>query len=706
MTKVRKKIGNIPINTIKQDLQSTVDTSVTKMQQDVTDFIDEETAQYPEIGGAFKFQEDPEGRTEITADSEGKIISYRDSDGVKHENAGIKTNHLELTNQGMTDFQKALKDSGFNPGGAGDYTDASHLEIPTPRLAFVNFKNPKGETIFPQAKFVDYKYLMEFYDGAGNYFKKEVIFNAQGQSSMSKPKKNGAIDICNNNGWDDEDTFKLKIGDWVVQDSYHLKAFYTNIFKVEPIVGYHLADLIVESRGIDVDRPWKKALLSGYTFNSDSDTSDQIDDISLQMDNGARCWPDGFPCIVFLDGEFYGVYMWSLKKHRDNYHMSKKKTKHIHLDGTLNHTTIFGGTIDWTAFEVRNPKNLCYQELHDGTYKYDADVVQDEIAGIDKNYEGGWVSGNYYAIGKIVKSGNNYFINMVDDNAATPITSDASGNKNTADSPDFKNKTKCGWVNCTTSVQVKQYIIDLSNRSAELDAISTDKERKTFLDEYFDVENIIDYILFAQITSNYDGWGKNWQWTTWDGKKWFMNYYDLDGLFGCNFVGYFAENASRSHTMDYTMESIINRFSPTEQVYRIYADDIVTRYHQIRSELGISPEFVIKLIKDMAAQVGEDYYSKEYEKWTNSECNRDLILNEGWEMIPLAYFGTTPAYNPETVYEVGDECWLSYRKFRATQQRHGVQPYVQLGYHDSIWRLNKWLEERFSLLDTKYEYNI
>ena len=166
MTKVRKKIGNIPINTIKQDLQDTVDASVTQMQQDVTDFIDEETAQYPEIGGAFKFQtapeyasvetdsegrmlggrkadgtkfenvgfesvkvatdnlevdgtditdnvdaikgtsyhDDPEERLEVVTDSEGKIISYRDKDGVKHENAGIETKAITLNGKNIENY--------------------------------------------------------------------------------------------------------------------------------------------------------------------------------------------------------------------------------------------------------------------------------------------------------------------------------------------------------------------------------------------------------------------------------------------------------------------------------------------------------------------------------------------------------------------------------------------------------------------------
>jgi hypothetical protein len=98
MTKITKKIGNIPINDIKQDLQDTVDSSVSQMKQDVTDFIEEETAEYPEIGGAFKFKEDPEGRLEIATDSVDKVISYRKEDGTKVENVGIETPKVKAQN--------------------------------------------------------------------------------------------------------------------------------------------------------------------------------------------------------------------------------------------------------------------------------------------------------------------------------------------------------------------------------------------------------------------------------------------------------------------------------------------------------------------------------------------------------------------------------------------------------------------------------
>jgi len=78
--------------------------------QQIEDDIDAKLALYDEILSCFDLIEDPEGRSEITTDAEGKVISYRDNEGIKHENVGIETdsanvNHFNLTETGMTEFQ-------------------------------------------------------------------------------------------------------------------------------------------------------------------------------------------------------------------------------------------------------------------------------------------------------------------------------------------------------------------------------------------------------------------------------------------------------------------------------------------------------------------------------------------------------------------------------------------------------------------------
>ena len=725
-------------------------------------------------GHSLKDTEDIEGRSEVTTDTEGNIISYRDKNGILHEKVGLETpqiftNSLNLSDKGMSEFQKALKDSGFNPNSVGNWSDYKSLEIPMPRCAIINITNEGGNALFPQAKGVNYKNILEFWDMAGNYFKKEIIMNAQGNSSMGFSKKNGAFDICNNNGWDDEDTFSLKIGDWVPQDSFHIKAYMTNIFRGEPVVAYHIADKITKSRGFLKDRPWKIGLLGDFESDGSSDGTTYIDDMSLQMDNGARCIPDGFPTIVYLNGEFYGVYSWQLKKSRDNYHLNKKKSKNIHLDGDLYSPKFWvnANEIDWTAFEIRNPKNLVYAEPQNNSFKYDADVAQAEIAGIDKNYDGDWSAGTY-AIGRVVKVGKNYFINQVADNTAEPITKDSSGNKNTADSPDFKNKTKCGWINCTLSVEVKQYVQKFSERKVEMDALaviatpngnitiagyqglynSTDNFGKGicvsdgsgnyymslhttntghalsdteywidvtqnisdimgYIDTYFDKNTIIDYLLFSQITANYDGFGKNWQLVTYDGIKWFMCYYDLDGVFGDNFTGLWADPPE--HTADwntYILAPAINGYPFIKKLWEFHFDDFIQRYSEIRSIVGVTHDYIISELNEWASAVGQSNYEKEFEKWPDTPCNRDTIINDGWELVPNVYWRRSgPDYDPNHTYAQGEECVVSYRAFRATREITGVIPSTQVGYRDSIFRISAWIKQRFSLLDSYYNQN-
>lgn len=605
-----------------------------------------------EIVAVNELIDDPEGRSEITTDSEGKIISYRDSNGIKHENVGVEskeitTDLLNLSKSGMTEFQIALINSGFRPGGFYNWSDIKELHLAEPYLAMINFL---GVTEVPTSKTADKKVYMEFWDGNGNYFKKEVILNAQGTSSLLHPKRGMAIDICNNNGWDDDDTFKLQIGDWVPQDSFHIKAFYNDPFRcVSPIV-YKLFDDILKTRGPLNDYVWKKALLNLNSITTTSTGEQDVSDGLEQFTNGAKCLSDGFPCIVYMEGNFYGIYSWQLKKHRDNYQMSKKKPKNIHLDGVLGLDTFFNHKTDaefWTWFEVRNPKSLVYAEAHNNlkgqpTYKYDADDAgQFEIAG---NSDGTlpdtqWEEGVQYPVNQVVwmicsDNKKHYFINTIDDNEAIPIYSD----KNADDSPDFKNKTGCGWINCTITVQVKPYVLDVSDLNApngELNqALATyNASEKTAADlttfraaveTYFDADNLIDYLIVSDIVRNYDGFRKNWQWITYDGTKWYICMWDCDGCLG-------------------NWWELTQRIDPPLNGSHMYSDfpynyilagwntELKTRYAELRNAGIITVGHIYGLLSNWLNRLGnKNMFDKEWAKWSGFIKNDSPLRAYKW----------------------------------------------------------------------------
>lgn len=641
------------------------------------------------IGGtAIENIQDPEGRTEIKIDSDGRILSYRDSDGMTHENVGIVAdsgnfNHLNLTSEGMTEFQQALKDSGFNPDGTGDWSDYlsedgdKPLCIPIPRgaavlniISNVNLSN-LTKSITPGAiegVTYDVHAEVEYYDMDGNYFKKPVLMSGQGTSSMAYPKKNFAFDFFDSEI--DGDAFKIKFGDWVPQDSFHLKAYYTDAFRCIGLATYKLYDEMVKTRGVFNDYVYKRALIDfskiGYVSNGYND----INDTSLQYETGAKCFPDGFPVIVYQNGNFWGIYCWQIKKHRDNYHMKKSNGKHIHLDGVINNSTLFGGTIDWnanTGFEVRNPKDLY---LMDGT-KYDADTNS----------------------GELIDSTSQYY--------------DSNNSKH------------------VTTAAVKQRIIDLSGVINTLTAAKTayDASSKTAEDlatlketfeTYFDVKNLIDYLIVSDITRNYDGFSKNWQWLTYDGVKWFIGLYDCDGCFGGNFTGtsLILPPSSGGHITGWLMFTFIINY---------YSDELKAKYKELRDKEILTADNITGIVRNILDCFGEQNIDKEFKKWTNCPCNRDTVVNENWE-FDLDGNGNPQMINDPTdpnmydntrTYNVGDSCYYAQYpfngeaifKYKAKATVTGIQPVDVFGYRDNIYRLYNWIYTSIANMDSLYNYN-
>ena len=307
--------------------------------------------------------EDPEGRTEITTDEEDKILGYRDSEGTRHEHK-ISTNHINLSDDAAKEINEAFKSAGIKMENPSDFSKDSYIELPIPRVAAqVRLYAPK----LPTTKTDDIKAEIEYNDKDGNYFRKPVILNAQGSSSMSYYVKNMAIDI--------NDESKIKFGDFPAQDSFHLKKYYIDAFRGQCIVGYHLIEQMYMTRPYGERRPWDY-------LNTNNSVENGTGSISKDFDNCSKSHPDGFPIrIIWVNSStkeetVMGVYAWNLKKSREVYNVDKKKAENIILDGEINSSSLFGGNVDWTKFEIRNPKSLL--DINGNKYEYQ-DVIKCEI---------------------------------------------------------------------------------------------------------------------------------------------------------------------------------------------------------------------------------------------------------------------------------------------------------------------------------------
>ena len=555
---------------------------------------------------------------------------------------------------------------------ASDWSNEKSLQIPTPRCAVVNIISDYSS--MPTTKTADQHDWMEFWDMQGNYFKKRIINNAQGNSSLSFVKKNFAFDLCNDE-WVGDDTFSIRFGDWVPQGSFHCKAYYTDYFRGVAVVSYQLMNEVCLSRGIEKDRPWKVGLKAADGWGAVPESFATGGDNTLELDTGARCFPDGFPVLVHFNGEFYGIFSWQLKKHRDNMHMDKKTAEHIHLDGTLTSNTIFNYKglddfqIGWGDFEIRNPKNLYCM---DGT-KYESDTNQKEL--IDE-------SSSFY---------------------------------------DGSNKDHI------RSAKVKAYIKKFSQAMYEITKVRNDnysgshnKEGadmvRAIFEKYFDVDNLIDYCCLSDIVKNTDGFSKNWQWTTYDGNKWFVNLYDVDMSFGGHFEG-------NQITPPITGHVNTNLAVPTGYIPEFYSVNhtygtgaLEARYAELRKRGIFTVDHIVSLLSDWVARIGVDAYEKEYKKWPDAPCHGESVVNTAYWKLRYGSDGKpkkaeSNTYDKTNAYAVGDTCGygvsasMGYYAFEAIVDTTGNPPVTQFKYYDSIYRVKEWLKSQITNIDSLYKYS-
>ena len=393
-----------------------------------------------------------------------------------------------------------------------------------------------------------------------------------------------------------------------------------------------------------------KALLENVNITSGSYSNEAINDLSLQKNTGAKCVPDAFPCVVYLNGEFYGVFNWALKKHRDNYHLDKSNGNNIHLDGGSEQLKT---PLNWESFEIRNPKKLLTNVASvDGFEAYDGDNPKELL---DESTEG-------------------Y-------------------------NPSDKNHV--------LSNKVKQAILSFNRMAPKLNSMTNENGGEEYLNQHYDLDNLIDYYVLQYVLADEDI-AANWQWVTYDGIKWFVFDYDKDKSFGqiYNCPG------TRAATDMLNAVNTSVAYSPFTYLFKYHKQDIKARYNELKS-LGIfTPSHVINLVNKWFDRFSNEDLKLEYKKWSESPSNRDdNIDKEHWKIHGSSYEYTSEnTYNSEKTYTIGETCAYGVSRhviFECVKETKGNPPIVRfydniprdLGFHDSIFRLEKYIQERFIYIE-------
>jgi hypothetical protein len=591
-------------------------------------------------------EEDPEQRLEVKTDSEKKIISYRKSDGTLVENVGIEaakivTNSLELTNEGMTEFQQALKDAGFTPGGGGDLSDIKTVQIPLPRQCakiniICNHLPNDGESVKGELEYIDYD---------GNYFKKKIKkLKWQGDSSKTWHWKNYAFDL--------DDGSTIKFGNWVTQNSFQLKKFFADCLRGYSIISYRLGEQMYQTRALGDRKPFEY-LYANESLNEGNAV------FSEDFCTGALTHPDGFPFMLYHNGELQGLYAFCLKKDRANYNMAKKNANQIILDGTLNGNTVFGGNINWSQFELRNPGDLI--NMAGGEYDEGDELIDD-----------------------------------------------------TSEAWDATN------ADMIRSKAAKDNLKRLSDALADVDYGNPNKtvdDKKADFEKYFNVSFLIDYFLFGNIIQHRDGFDKNWIWCTWDGILWSPTIYDCDLTFGNG--NFYCRNADDL----VGIASQGQETTPSHILYRLYKSEIDARYKELRDKGVFSVDNIFNIFKTWQESVLYENLKKDIEECcVNSNgipetpSYRNNNLKDGWILTSAANRGY-PNFDPTKTYNAGESCtWENRYTLNATKQilpsdtpvageKYEYVPEYG-GYHDSLIRISNWIRNRISIIDSVFNYSV
>lgn len=585
--------------------------------------------------------EDPEGRSEITTDSEGKVISWRKPDGTKVENKGVETNSLVISEEGMTDFIKAIKNSSTI--GINDVSDKNAIELPEPKnyglLNLIISNLPTSSSIKGKA---------QYYDFTGNTFELECKVSPQGQSSKffaeTGGKGNYTLDLSKD----------VKFGSWVPQDSFHLKGCAKDVTRGYLPTSYKWAYKMLEY----LDANPSRVLVNESNITVNSATGDRTND----WPNEARCLPDGFPCELYINGEYWGLYSLQLKKHRKNYLMDKKDYTSFFLDAEDFGTNFWVGEIPWTKFEIKNPKDLVCM---DGS-AYDGDNPQELI-----------------------------------DETAVGIY-------------DNTNKKHKG------SKQTKELIKSFPTKYIEVKALIDNEDidgAKAKFNEYFDYNACMLVYIFNCLMANQDSLRKNTLWGVYKGGKIAPMLWDLDSIYGEEWVGIKAYSPSA-----YMWEDTYATFKwPLSLLWNLYEDEIKAAYARLRTDKVISMESWRDVVyTKWVNRIGKEAYERDLARWPETPSYRKNYTNtEYWyENAFLMDSQGYPIWNELDSYNVGDIVVLkmsgdsNYVSYQCKVANTGVCPVTKFydsfpelgGFYDSPKRMEKWMIEQIRLCDAVLGY--
>lgn len=153
---------------------------------------------------------------------------------------------------------------------------------------------------------------------------------------------------------------------------------------------------------------------------------------------------------------------------------------------------------------------------------------------------------------------------------------------------------------------------------------SSDSDFKAHFEGHLNLQNAINYWIFADLACATDSMINNWTIATWDGSKWYMCWYDLDIIFGL------FQNAGISYHPSKPTTDLLNcQYTKTNPVwnklYSNYFNEISQRYWELRNNGTINVSKIVNQFRAFQSIWGTENITKERSKWSNRINKTDDI---------------------------------------------------------------------------------
>lgn len=143
---------------------------------------------------------------------------------------------------------------------------------------------------------------------------------------------------------------------------------------------------------------------------------------------------------------------------------------------------------------------------------------------------------------------------------------------------------------------------------------SSDSEFKANLHNYFDVNSLIDYLLYGIVSTGFDAFGKNQIYMTYDGTEWIASMYDMDSTWGLWWNGgsFVSNTYGREEFQDFKEGQGNLLYIRLKQ---LFINKIKARYTELKQNIFTYP-YLINKFEEFMQICPQDVVKEDYANTT------------------------------------------------------------------------------------------